>query len=77
MGDVVAVTPRRRQVTYKGMHGYVEYKPKQKIWIYKLKLQHTVTLEGEQQTEAEAVLELKKNIELAQAGKNKNARTVD
>lgn len=75
--NVITVTPRRRMVMYKGLHGWLEYRPRLKVWQFKLKLQHTTTIQGECSSENEAELELKRKIEVALSGKNKNVRTVD
>ena len=32
--NVITVQPRRRRITHQGLHGWVEYKPKEKIDFY-------------------------------------------
>lgn len=66
--NVIRVPPRRFPVRYKGMHGWVEYHPVSKTWTYKVKLLVTQTYEGEAPTEAEAVLEVKRVIEIVAVG---------
>ncbi len=75
--NVIKVPPRRRTVYWRGLHGVIEYRPALKAWQYILKLVYPVEYKGEKKTEAEAELEVKKAIEIALAGKNKNVRSVD
>ena len=76
-GNVIKVPPRVKTITHKGMHGRIEFVPTLKRWLYKIKFLHTVELQGEASDEAHATLEVKKLIDKAQAGKNKNVRTTD
>lgn len=75
--NVIKVPPRRRTIYWKGLHGVIEYRPALKVWQYVLKLVYPVEHKGETSTEATAELEVKKAIEIAVAGKNKNVRSVD
>lgn len=75
--NVVSVPPRRERVHYKGLHGYIEYHPNTRRWTFKLKLQHTVELEGEAATKDEAKLALKRQIEVAASGNNTKVRSID
>jgi len=74
--NVIRVPPRRYRVNYKGMHGWVEYHPVTRTWTHTVKIQSTTTLKGEAPSEAEAVLELKKVIEIA-AGGGTSLRSID
>lgn len=73
--NVIKVPPRRYQVNHKGFHGWIEYKPSDNKWHWSSKVQFTITNTGEEKTQAEAELELKKY--LATASASKHARSVD
>lgn len=75
--NVIKVPPRRRIIYWKGLHGVIEYRPALKCWQAVVKLIYPVDHKSEAKTEAEAELEVKKVIEIAIAGKNKNVRSVD
>ncbi len=75
--NVIKVPPRRRIIYWKGLHGIIEYRPALKAWQYIVKLVYPVDHKGEMATEAQAELEVKKIIEIATTGKNKNVRSVD
>lgn len=66
--NIVRVPPRRKRYYHKGMHGWVEYHPSTKTWTYTLKLQITTVHKETLDTEAEAVLQLKRAIEIAIGG---------
>ena len=74
--NVIYVKPRRHRVVYKGMHGWVEYHPGTRTWSYRLKTLVTFTHEGDTRTEAEAVLELKRAIDILTAT-NSTTRSID
>lgn len=66
--NVIHVSPRRYRVNYKGLHGWVEYHPVSKTWEFVIKLQYVQVHRGETPSEAEAVLEIKRAIEIAVGG---------
>lgn len=62
-------------IHHKGLHGFIEYKPRLKIWLYKANLVYSVTQSGTAKTAEEAELELKKQLDIA--ARRDNVRTVD
>jgi len=74
--NVIVVPPRRRRVHYKGMFGWVEYHPSTKSWTFTFKYQVTGTYGGMSPSEAEAVLELKRAIDIVSSG-GTTIRSVD
>lgn len=73
--NVVNVPPRRYQVNYKGLHGWVEYRPSDKSWHWSLKLQMTIRNEGKENSREKAELELKKVMDVTAS--SKNVRSID
>lgn len=74
--NVIYVKPRRHRVVYKGHYGWVEYHPSAKTWTFRLRWLTTFTHEGETRTEAEAVLEVKRAIDIL-TKKDSIARSID
>jgi hypothetical protein len=68
--NVTRVPPRRYQVNYKGLHGYVEYRPSDKKWRWTFKAVMKITHDGEQETKDAAELEMKKFMDVAAVSKN-------
>ena len=75
--NVVKVPPRRRIIRWKGLHGTIEYRPALKVWQAVLRLVYPIDYKNEHATEAAAELDIKKQIETALAGKNKNVSSRD
>ena len=75
MNNVVKVKPRRERVLYRGLHGWVEYVPTQKLWRWQFKAQATINNTGEKSTKDEAIVELKKFMEVAAI--SPNIRSID
>jgi hypothetical protein len=73
--NVTRVPPRRYQVNYKGLHGWVEYAPSLKKWRWSFKAQMTIKHDGETETKDHAELEMKKFMDVAAV--SKNLRSVD
>lgn len=74
-GTVIHVKPRRYPVHYKGLHGFVEYKPSDKSWHWSFKAQFTIKNEGTAPSKEHAELELKRYIDTAAV--SKNIRSID
>lgn len=75
--NVIPVPPRRKMITHKGLHGWIEWRPSVKRWGYTCKLKYIVPLGGEALSEAEAEFELKKLLDIALSKPVKNIGTVD
>lgn len=73
--NVTRPPPRRYQVNYKGLHGWVEYKPSIKKWEWTFKAQMTIKHDGITDTKDLAELEMKKFMDVAAV--SKNLRSVD
>jgi hypothetical protein len=68
--NVVKVPPRRVLVSYKGMHGWVEYRPSTHKWDWTFKAQFTIVNKGTEATQAQAEFEMKKFMEKASVSPN-------
>lgn len=74
---IVELKPRRVQVNYKGLHGYVEYHPQSKKWTATLKLLQRIVVNDVADSMEEAKLKLKQKIDVAMSGGGKNLSSED
>lgn len=68
--NVTRVPPRRFPVHYKGLHGFVEYKPSDKKWHWTFKAQMTIKNAGEEESKDKAITALKAYIDVAATSKH-------
>ena len=71
----VRVIARRYRVNHKGLHGFIEYLPKTKLWQWTLKLIFSTTQSSIENTKEQAELELKREIEVV--ADSKHVRSTD